>query len=107
MACTQWAALIGLQAACALSRMPNAPTIFATVSKLGLPSGDSALQKTSPCDAGFLRQLHHSARSSDLERLNLPDGNGFWYQANPRKTHHWSYSQDSVGSFGGMGIDFK
>jgi hypothetical protein len=35
--------LIGPQAACALSRMPNAPTIFATVSKLGLPSGESAL----------------------------------------------------------------
>jgi hypothetical protein len=31
------------QAACALSRMPNAPTIFITVSKLGLPFGESAL----------------------------------------------------------------
>jgi hypothetical protein len=31
------------QVACALSRMPNAPTIFVTVSKLGLPFGDSAL----------------------------------------------------------------
>ncbi len=31
------------QAACALSRMPNAPTIFVTVSKLGFPFGERAL----------------------------------------------------------------
>jgi len=34
---------VWFQETCALSRMPNAPTIFATVSKLGLPFGESAL----------------------------------------------------------------